>query len=131
MADGLAALDEHIARIQQLPGMVERMAPAVGKALEGELRQQIARGVGPDGKPWAPTKEGKVPLQKAAKALRVRAVGTTVLAVLEGPEALHHMGRARGGVRRPILPTTTIPDPVVKAIGEVATAEFNKTMGGR
>lgn len=130
MADGFAALDAHIARIKQLPGMVERVAPAVGTALERELRANIARGVGPDGTPLQPTKAGEQPLKNAAQALRVRAIGTSVVAVLEGPEALHHRGRARGGVRRPILPTKTIPDPVVKAIDEVVTADFKKTMGG-
>lgn len=129
MANDLAKLDAHIARIKALPGMVGRVAPAVGQALETELTRQIARGVGPDGTPWPKTKEGEQPLRHAARALRVRAVGTTVVASLEGHHARHHLGAVKGGVRRPILPSSTIPAPAVKAIDEVVTAEFKKTMG--
>lgn len=129
MADGISKLEAHIARIKQLPGLVGRIAPAVGRALEGELASQIARGVGPDGTPWPRTKTGEQPLQHAARALRVRSVGTTVVASLEGHHARHHLGAVKGGVRRPILPTAKIPDPVTKAIATVVTAEFKKTMG--
>lgn len=127
-----SALDAHIARIRELSKLGERSAPTVAKALERELGAQIAAGADPNGKPLQPTKEGKTPLRGAARAIRVRAVGSVVLATLEGHHALHHQGRARGGVRRQILPTSgAIPPTVERAIGTAITAEFKATMGGR
>lgn len=125
------ALDAHISRIRYLSELGQRSAPSVAKALERELGAQIAAGVDPNGKPLQPTKEGKTPLTGAAKALRVRPIGSVVLATLEGPEALHHQGRARGGVRRQILPTGgAIPPTVERAVKTAVTAEFRRTMGG-
>lgn len=130
-ADGHAALDAQIRRLRELENLVPDAAPAVANTLDKEIRHQIARGVGPDGQRWKPTKKGERPLQNAAKALTVRPVGNVVLATLEGPEALHHLGRARGGVRREILPTGKIPEPMTKAITKVIEERFTKTMGGR
>jgi hypothetical protein len=70
----------------------------------------------PDGTPWQKTKAGEQPLQNAAKALTVVAVGNTVVATLRGPEALHHLGAVKGHIRRQILPTRAIPDSAVKAL---------------
>lgn len=125
------ALDAHIARIRELAKLGERSAPTVAKALERELAAQIDAGTGPDGKPWPKTQAGTAPLRGAAKAVRVRAVGTVALAVVEGHHALHHQGRARGGVRRQILPTGgAIPQTVERAVKTAVTAEFRATMGG-
>jgi hypothetical protein len=130
MADGQATLDGWIRRVRELGTLTKDVAPEIAVAVHSELSTQIARGVGPDGRKLEPTKDGKQPLRNAAKALRTRAIGTRVVAVLEGPEALHHLGRAKGGVRRPILPTSKIPDPMSRAIAKTITARFRKTMGG-
>lgn len=131
MADGFAALDAHIRRLRELEHLVPDAAPEVARAVENELDANIASGVGPDGTPLKRTRDGRVPLRNAATKLRVRAVGPVVLCTLDGPEALHDQGRARGGVRRQILPSGKIPQPVTKAINTVITDRFNKTMGGR
>lgn len=126
-----SALDAHIARIRELAKLGERSAPTVAQALERELAAQIDAGTGPDGKPWQPTRAGTSPLRGAAKAVRVRAIGSVVLATVEGHHALHHQGRARGGVRRQILPTGgAIPPTVERAVERAVTAEFRRTMGG-
>lgn len=131
MADGHAALERHIRRLRELDKLGERAAPAVAKALERELVANVRAGVGPDGTPWPATEDGHKPLQGASKALSVRAVGTVVVARLTGIHARHHLGAVRGGVRRPILPTKTIPEPVTKAIASVLEDEFKRTMGVR
>lgn len=129
MADGAAKLDAQIKKLRELGGMVDRAAPAIAKAVEGELRANVAAGVGPDGEPLTRTKDGRQPLERAGRAITVRALGTVILAKVSGHHALHHLGRARGGVRRPLIPTAKIPDPVTKAITKTLTAEFRKTMG--
>lgn len=129
MADH-AALDAHIARIRELGQLASRSAPAVAKEVERELGAQIAAGAAPDGTPWRPTKAGTTPLRGAAKALKVRSVGTVIVATLEGHDALHDQGRARGGVRRRVLPTSKMPQPIAAAVERVVTREFKATMGG-
>jgi len=128
LADGFAALDRQIRRIRELGQLAEESAPAVAAAVKKEVTAQIARGVGPDGKPWKPTKSGEKPLQNAGKALTVRAVGPVVVLRLTGYHARHHLGAVKGGVRRPILPTRRIPDPVTRAIKTVVTRQFRKVM---
>lgn len=135
MTNGLSDLDAMIAKLRDLDGLVERSAPSVATALDSEVRANIARGVGPDGTPWKPTQDGRKPLQGAGKALTTRAIGTVVLARLEGVEARHHLGRVKGSSKsnwlaRPILPTTKIPAPVTRAIRTILTDEFIATTGG-
>lgn len=129
MSNGFAALQAQIARVKSLEGFAKDVAPDVAVALEVELQRQISAGVGPDGQPWKLTRDGAVPLRGAAKDLRAAAVGTTVIATLSGPEALHHKGRARGGVQRQILPSKWIPAPAVRAIKAVLETKFNERMG--
>lgn len=130
MSAGLDKLDEMIARINALPGLAQRAAPDVAFAVEAELERTIGAGTTPDGEPWAPTKEGARPLAGAAKALGVAAVGTTIVVRLTGPEARHHLGRARGGVVRQIIPTDKIPAPMATAIGDVLTRHFGEVTRG-
>lgn len=126
-----AALDAHIARIRQLGELAKNAAPQVASALEREIGAQVAAGADPTGKAWPKTQAGTAPLRGAAKAVRVRAIGSVVVETVEGHHALHHQGRARGGVRRQILPTSGIPAPVERAITKVVTGEFRRTMGAR
>jgi hypothetical protein len=131
VTDGFAALDEHLARVRALPGLVTRAVPAVRDAVRAELRASIARGESPDGEKWAPTKTGKQALANAGNALSISSVGTTVVASLSGPEALHNNGWVRGGVARPILPKSgTLPTRLGRAVGEAIADEFRRTMGG-
>lgn len=125
-----SALDAHIARLRELGNLAAKSAPEVAKEVERELRSQIAAGTGPDGAPWQPTKAGTTPLRGAARALRVRAIGTVIVATLEGHHALHDQGRARGGVRRKVLPSAKMPQPIASAVERVVTREFRRTMGG-
>lgn len=133
MSDGAAQMDAMITRVAALPGMVERSAPAVASALDGHLRRTIAAGTSADGAPWTPTADGRTPLRNAGKALTTRAVGTIVLARLDGIEARHHKGEVRGaakGLKRRILPIGKLPKPVAAATQEILRDEFRRTVGG-
>jgi hypothetical protein len=129
MAD-IADIDRMIARVRQLPELARRAAPEVAQVFERELRAQIARGEDPNGKAWQLTQDGRVPLRDAAKALTIRVVGDVIVAHLDGPEARHHHGRVRGGVRRQILPTREALGTVSRIVREVLTTDFRRTMGG-
>lgn len=130
MSNGAEQIDRQVARLRALAKLVPTAAPGVAVAVRDVVAGNIARGVGPDGVAWEPTEEGKRPLRRAAKALEVRAVGTVVVATLTGPEARHHLGAVRGGVRREILPTGgSIPSPMVDEIERVLDKQFRAIMG--
>jgi hypothetical protein len=128
MADGFAQLDGMIARLRALPGLAERAAPAVADAVREELQRTISAGTSADGETWAPKKDGGKPLQDAEAALTVVPVGKRIIIKLRGPEARHHRGWARGGVRRPIIPVNKIPAAMAHRIKKVLAAEFAKVV---
>lgn len=130
MADGTAALNEQIRRLRSLEGMVERAAPGIARAVRDDITSHVASGEAPDGAKWKPKADGSAPLKNAASAVRAEARGTVIVTSVEGHHALHHLGRARGGVRRQIIPTRGIPDPMVRAIGAALSTEFSATTRG-
>ncbi len=130
MADGSVALRKWIARLRELGKLAANSASDVAKAIKTEQLAQIARGEGPDGRPWKLTQKGERPLANAGRALTVRVVGTVIVLRLMGHHARHHLGAVKGKTRRQILPTGKIPDPVIRAIARVVTGEFHRTMGG-
>ena len=129
MADGRAVLRAHIQRLRELEDLPTTVGPTVARAMKRELARQVARGVGPDGKPWPKTNDGEQPLQGAAKAASIRYLDGVVVVRLDGHHARHHLGAVRGKVRRPIIPTDRIPDPFTRAIQVVVTGEFRRVMG--
>lgn len=129
-AAGFAALDAMIDRVRRVPELVREAAPEVAAEVERELVANIAAGRAPDGTAWEPTKEGGRPLANAAKALSVRAVGSVVLMTVSGPEAKHHLGLARGKVKRRIILTRGIPSPMASAMRKVFARRFARLMGG-
>lgn len=103
--------------LRALPrAMAEKVAPVGAKKLLEILQGNIAAQRGPDGEPWPAGKDGQAVLTGAGKALDVHAEGTVILARVSGPEALHHMGRARGHIVRQMIPTKKAPQAMVDAV---------------
>lgn len=127
---GHESLRGMISRLRQLRQLPEQAAPKVAVALDGEIKKSIAKGTAPDGTPWPKTKDGRQALQSAGKALTVNAVGSVVVARLDGHIARHHLGAVKGKVKRQILPSAKLSKPISKAINTVVTGEFRKTMSG-
>lgn len=131
-AAAFAALDAQIQALRSLERTAEEIAPEVAKELEAQIQAQIAAGTDPEGNPWPPAKEGgSPPLRTAGKALRVVSLGSRVIATLTGHVALHHLGRARGGVRRVILPTRKLPQKAAEAIKNVFLRHMAAKFGGK
>jgi hypothetical protein len=130
-AQGFAALDAQIRRLRSVEGLATDAAPHVAKALKEELDAQIARGEGPDGVPWVLKDDGHRPLRFAANAVTVKALGSTIVARVEGPEAYHHRGQTRGNIRRPIIPTGKLTQPFTRAIKRVLDERYAALMAGR
>lgn len=130
MSDGYTVMQNMIAKLRELGQSAEVIASDVAPELKALLAENIAAGVGPDEKPWAPTQEGHIPLQGAVGALVVAATGNKVVATLGGIYARHHFGRVRGGIARPILPGSKLPPQIEEMITRVANQRLLLIMGG-
>ena len=128
-ASAVARLNDVIARVRALGEATPEFARDGAEALREELTGNIAAARGPDGKPWAVTQAGGRALKNAAKALRVVAEGTRIVATLSGPEANQSIGKTRGAVARPILPTRKLSAPAAAALERVFTKRFRTIMG--
>jgi hypothetical protein len=127
----MATLDDMIARLRSLgPAMVQEAMPELTAAVRTELQRSIASASTPEGSEWEPRKAGGPALQNAINAVHVAAVGTTIMVRLTGPEARHHLGRARGGVAREILPTGALPTSWKRALKRVLDRRFTEATGG-
>ena len=128
--EALDLLDAQIARLRKLKDTPQEIATAVAKELEAQLLGNIAAGRGPDGVAWQPTADGHRPLQGAGKALRVVAIGTSVIASLVGYHARHHLGAVKGKIRRRILPTRRLLGPLGAAIRAVIEKRMRAALTG-
>lgn len=130
MADGTAVLQSMIAKLRKLGDMPEETAADLAPELKRELVSNIQSGVEPDGTPWKPTQEGHIPLQGAAANLGVAAIGPKVIVALRGIHASHHYGHVRGGIARPMLPSSELPQKIVDLVTRVAERRFNIIVRG-
>lgn len=126
-SEAFAALAAHIDRCKKLPGLAKAAASEMADALEREIVAQIARGESPEGEKWQPTQKGAAPLTGAAGALKVGSIGTVIIARITGPEALHSVGYARGGIERKIMLTELTPATEL-ALQQAAHSAFEALM---
>lgn len=122
------ALDAEIQRIRSLGRIGEELAPEAAKALDAEIRKDVAAGKDPSGNAWQPTKDGKRPLANAAKSVATTAIGSVVLVTLSGVEARHHLGAVKGKIKRQIIPDAKLPKPVIAALKRLSGDAFAKHM---
>lgn len=129
--DADATLSAFIARLRSLPRLAEEVAREAAPLVERAARSNAERGLDPEGKPWAPTKDGKRPLQHAAEALTAKATGAIVELVLVGHHVVHHYGTKRMPARR-IVPDAGagVPKHLADAMREGARRVFGRLMGG-
>lgn len=118
------ALQQHINWLRSLPQLPEKAAPDVAEALEDQLRNNIEAGAAPDGSAWQLTKRGRQPLQNAMRAVTITVTGARIVAEVTGHHARHHLGAVWGKVKRQILPSRRLPQPVIAAIREAITKHF-------
>lgn len=130
MSKGDTQIEAMIERLQSLPQLVVEAAPDAADAVRAELERTIAAGTDPDGKPWQLRKDGGKPLATAEHAVFVAPIGNTVFVRVKGHVARHHLGRARGGIYRPVIPTGGLPPRMADGIKRVLCAHFTDHMRG-
>jgi len=124
VSSGALEMADMIRTLQELSGFGLKSASKATREVEVVTRRQVARGLGPDGKPWKPTQAGTPPLKNAGAALTIKLKGKCIIWTLTGVEARHHLGAVRGKVKRPIIPIDVLPGPVVEAITKSYNSEF-------
>lgn len=125
-----AELDAMIRTTTRIAGLPKRAAPLCAVAAHEALAELLDAGIGPDGTPWKPTRDGGRPLKHAAEAVRVSVHGTTILFSVEGHHFYHHIGIRVP--QRPIVPfkSRTLPAPLAKAVLGALEREWKKTIAG-
>ena len=119
------ALQAMIASMERLGSLVDDAMSDVTQAVLAEQRRTMAQGMSAYAEPWKLTQEGKRPLQHADKALKVMSVNRTVYITLLGPEARHHLGHARGKIKRGIIPERGLPSAMADSIRNVLQQHFD------
>lgn len=118
-------LNQMIAQLRKLPELVESVLPEVAVECKTVIAENIAAQRGPDGTPWQPGARGQPVLQNAAAAITAQAIGNVVLITVSGVEAKHHLGRVRGRIKRPIIPSGRLPQPMAEAIARVVKRKLD------
>lgn len=126
-------LDEMIARLRALPRAVEEALPEAARELEKIIAGNIVAQRGPDGEAWEKPKdpETSTVLRGAMKNVTVKAIGSVLLARVDGVEARHHLGLIKGKVSRKLIPTKKIPGPMVEALRRVITRRLKAVANGK
>jgi hypothetical protein len=128
--DAFAALDDMIERVENVKGLAKRAAPDAADAVRACLESTIKAGQDPYGKPWPARKEdGGAPLTGIAGRVKVVAIGARVFVAIDGYVGRHHLGRARGGVRRQVIPVGELPPVMQKRVRDVLAKHFREAVG--
>lgn len=131
MSDVLTELDARVAQLRELQRVARDELPReLGRVVQRHVLEAVRAGRSPDGDPWPRREDGDRALRDAADGIRVDVSRATVaVSITKRHLELHHLGRARGGVRRPLLPTTITPrlraalDAATRRVLEHATTE--------
>lgn len=133
------ALDEWLDKLRASEHLNEDSAKEIAVEFKKQVRANVAAQVDPYGHPWPASKDGLPLLINAADAVECTANGTEITMTLEGVEARHHIGNARGyhggssklgGFRRPIIPFKSLPGPFRGIVRKVLTRRFGAIFGG-
>lgn len=131
-ADAFAKLDEMIERVASVKDLARRAAPDAAEAVSECLQRTVAAGADPSGTPWQARKDGGTPLTTIGSRIKVVAIGSRVFVAIDGYVGRHHLGRARGGVARHVIPTPAAPLPpaIEAAVRKVLVRHFRQAVGG-
>jgi hypothetical protein len=126
-----ATLEEMLVQLRAMadPAELERIAAGfAAEELRSSLTKTLSAGQTPEGKAWAPTKEGERAYKGAAGRLRVQTQGNLVTATIDGGEAFGHYGA--GVPVRQMLPDAGagIPASVSKVLDKAAERTFEAVM---
>lgn len=133
MADE-SSLDGLIANLRKFDAIGAAIATDALPGVLDAARKTAASGAAPDGTAWAPTKDGRAALPKAAAAISAVVSGTTkavLTLVVSGVYVFHQRSKSKGkkGLpRREILPVDSLPDSIVEAVQASASRVIGRRL---
>jgi|WetSurMetagenome_2_1015567.scaffolds.fasta_scaffold589661_2 hypothetical protein len=119
-ASAFAALDGFLERLRSVPDLPKKAAPEVAEKLDANIASNVASQNDIYGHPFRPSQDGYPVLIHAAEKVQTTVNGSRLKFRLDGVEAMHQVGSARGyrggsarlgGFRRPVIPFAKIPGP--------------------
>ena len=113
--------------LDQLENVQEWALPPAAQEVEKHLKDTARAHTTPEGKPWAPTKEGAPALNNAANEITVRVAGQTIIVELKGNSTWWHYG-VRGVDPRQVIPVDVIGEKLGNAIRRGVVAPFRKVV---
>jgi len=126
---GAGDINKMIAELRAIPGAIKAAAPDLAEDMRRSLAATANAGTAPDGSAWKPKKDGGRALVNAGSKIVVTAIGTVLVAVISGPEAIHHYGTKKDPQRQ-ILPSGgSLPDTLAQAFRAGVAKPFRKVMG--
>ncbi len=130
----MSGLDEMIASFRNLETLEARTAALAAPLLEKASKEQVAKGLTPEGTPWAPKKDGSRALVNAAEHVHAETSGETVTLVVDGPEFFHQTVKEGGTLpRRKLIPGVgdALPPHLRAALDTAGARAFSEITGGR
>lgn len=123
------ALDSFIARMRGLKTFATDVAKLAAPAIERAAREQAAKGLDPNGRAWAPKKDGGRALKNASSEIAATPIGNAVTVAIAGPLVFHNVGTGHVPQRQ-VLPDGPAPQYIADAIKEASAETFAKVTGG-
>ncbi len=137
MAADESALDGLAAKLDAIAGVGGAIAADAAPGVQAAARKTAAAHTDPEGKAWAPTKDGRAALPNAPSAITAVVSGTTtavITLILKGVYIYHQRSKSKGkkGLpRRVILDIEDVPPAIAQVIAESAKRVLRRTMEGR
>jgi hypothetical protein len=112
MSDAIAVVDAKIRELTKLERELDRaLKRELSKTLRAHVRGALRANRSPDGDPIARRQDGAAALERADRAIKVVVRGDRIeVRLTKRHLVLHHLGRARGGITRELLPTEITPE---------------------
>lgn len=121
----MSTLETMIEDMKRLSTFDERCAELAAPKMQEAARASADAGVDPNGRPWAPKKNGARALAHAAEHVTAEAHGNRVDLIVDGPEFWHQTAKEGGTLpQRKIIPSVGDPlPPSLKAAADEAVAQ--------
>ena len=122
-------LSRMVASIVSLEGSFERVGADIAERMQEHVARTSKAGQNAYGVPLQPRKDsGKPTMTKATRNIDTTAVGNRIYQVVKGVEARHHLGAAKGKVKRPTIfnRTDSLPSEVSNAIKSLLSKDLAK-----
>lgn len=129
-AAAFAVLEDKIAQFRvKLADVTDECVDDVAKVIDSETKRTISAHTDAYGTPWTPKKSGEEFKFATPSDVVTGAIGRTIITRIKTRHVvLHHLGYAKGNVRRPVIPVGKIPPRMLARIKATVLEHFRKAV---